>query len=81
MKKSNFIIISLATVLFPIKIMEQLRRHARLFEKKTGENRLVYGKENIISYWNENWWFVLGLVLFIIIGLILYLIMKSKKSR
>ena len=68
MKKNNFIAITLVLAFIIFKAVEQLRRHARLYEKYTGKNREVFSQENILSYWNENWWFVLGTLLFIIFG-------------
>jgi drug/metabolite transporter (DMT)-like permease len=81
MKKNDYIafILFLAFILF--KAIEQLRRHARLYEKYTGKSREVFSQENIVSYWHENWWFVLGILLFIIYGFVLYFIYRNKPDE
>lgn len=81
MKKNNFIAITLVLAFIIFKAVEQLRRHARLYEKYTGKSREVFSQENILSYWNENWWFVLGTLIFIIFGLVLYFIYRNNPDK
>jgi len=81
MKKSEFTSILLLLTLIPVKTVEQLRKHARLHEKYTGQHRDLFSQENIMSYWHENWWFVLGILLFIIYGFVLYFIYRNKPDE
>ena len=81
MKKNNFIATTLVLAFIIFKAVEQLRRHARLYEKYTGKSREVFSQENILSYWNENWWFVLGTLIFIIFGLVLYFIYRNNPDK